>query len=343
MSSIPPSLPPSGPASVPTPPATTATVVNATPAQLAQLASGAVLETTGASSQPASGLVQVQSAAGALLLKLSLPVVDGSTLRLQVVSLGTLPVLRVIAVNGQPLAAGGQPLLTAAKDSLIGAAPLNLWPNLQDLPPPGAEKSNLLAPLDPLRDLPRLTSPGFLATVVRPSGLNAPAALPNGSSFTVRINALQLPDSSGAALPPAFDTPQAAAPPAPPAANSQASRAYAAFASLPLPNVPQPGAPQLAGPTFSAAQPEASPPPPAATTAPALAPSLPGFAPSPANAPDAAQKAAAAPPPAGAAAAPPTATSAPAGQGALAAPPPPSPAITATTDHPLPNLPPTPL
>ena len=192
MSSIPPALPPTTPiGALLAQAANTVTVVGATADLLTLLAANPIVEVTATQPQPGTpGLLQVQTPAGPLLLKLSMPVPDGATLRLQVINLGTAqpPLLRVIAVNGLPVSPSGQ-----IGGTLASAVPAMVDANRQ---PPSATTSAARSPAEGPPGAP----PGFLATVVRTAGSSpgtAPLgrwALPAGTTFTVRIASLQMPD-----------------------------------------------------------------------------------------------------------------------------------------------------
>ena len=214
MSSIPPSLPPTPVLGNTAQPVTTATVISSPsaqiPAQILDLAINTIIDASNATAQ-SKGVVQVQTDAGSLTLKLPLPLPDGAKLALQVISTGANPQFRVLTVNGLPVLPGGQIIGAGLGNSLLPnlgpqglAGALGNPTTLLNQNPPGArlpglgQASPLATPLGNLGGTPGAAAapnPGLVATVVRPAdqGAFSGPPLPTGTQLTVRIATITPP------------------------------------------------------------------------------------------------------------------------------------------------------
>lgn len=217
MSAIPPTLPPAPvPAPAPTA-ATVATPVAAVPAAIASLPPNSTIEATvvaqtaqaaaqaqAAAAQATSAQTQVRAALqlmtalGNLTVRLPMAVPPDASLRLQVMGTGPNLQLRLLAVNGQPVAAGassavadlrGNALATVAGSS-AGAAPAGTALSGAAEQPAAAGGDTALQ-----FDVPPATPTGGLnATIV----FATDPALPNGTQLTVRLLDLEPPAPPGA-------------------------------------------------------------------------------------------------------------------------------------------------
>jgi len=252
MTAIPPSLPATAGVSLPPAAApTTATVAPTTPpAAQAAIAALNVADQVAVAVLDASqrGTVGVQLPGGATLdLRLPMPLAQGAQVTLQLLSAATPPQFRVVAVNGQPVAANGQIASPAASPNLAPAAPITE-------PAPAAEPQGIGPP-------PPATAAG-------------PPPLPAGTTLVVRIAGFTLPTEAPPAEAPAEAPPPAAAPtPSPQAASPAAPAASPAPAAPGQPTPAMPAAPSAA-PAPTAAPASAAPAP--AAPLPSLPPSLPG-------------------------------------------------------------------
>lgn len=216
MSAIPPTLPPA-PAPAPAPAvATVATPVAAVPAAIASLPPNSTIEATvvaqtaqaaaqaqATAAQAASAqaqartALQLMTALGNLTVRLPMTVPPDASLRLQVMGSGPNLQLRVLAVNGQPVAAGASSAvadlrgnaLAGAAGSSAGAAPAGTTlSGAAEQPAAGGNAA-------PQFDVPPATPTGGLdATIV----FATDPALPNGTQLTVRLLDLGPPAPPGA-------------------------------------------------------------------------------------------------------------------------------------------------
>lgn len=193
MTTIPPSLPQVPATPVAAPAAVTATVVSQPPAQIANLLLNSVIEAT-VTAAPARGLVQIDTAAGPLTIRLPVTLPPNATLSLQLSSLPPNLQFRLLSINGMPtlptaLAGTPDPLLAALAETpefgATGAAAGAL---------PGSAQLSGAQPSGPA------TSPGagaiaggIPATVI----YGGDPSLPPGTTLLLRIVDLQLPGASG--------------------------------------------------------------------------------------------------------------------------------------------------
>jgi hypothetical protein len=256
MTAIPPSLPPTGPLPQAPPSATTALLLSRLPPQLAQLAVGDVIDAAAGPPTP-RGTVAIETPAGPLVLKLNFPLPAGAPLQLQVLSLGPQPLLRLLTVNGQPVAAGS---VTTPPGSVSSPPPATVA-----TPPSSiATEAPVAAPAvaaTPAASGSAAAPTGIAATVVRaiaPPGPGAPVLAP-GNTLTLRILSLSPPAMPQAASP--ADGP--ASPPAPQdGANSGGPVAPIAdlFPSADLPAGGEAGPAGAPAPTEEPVSPTFSPP-----------------------------------------------------------------------------------
>jgi hypothetical protein len=159
---------------------TTANVLGDSAGQLPRLPVNAIITATTAHATDANGVVELLTKAGPLLVKLPIPLPQGATLQLQVISLGGTALFRLISLNGQ--AVPHQPAGTAS-------------------PLPAAA----LPPIGPAERLEADSAAGITATLLY-AGPKGAVGLPADTSFLVRITSVTLPDGA----------PPAEAPPAEP-------------------------------------------------------------------------------------------------------------------------------
>ncbi len=197
MSPLPPTLPPPGPG--PAPAAAAAIGGSPIPAQLAALPADAVIEATVRPMPQGPGLVQLQTPAGPLLVRLPIPLPPGASVRLQVVSPAPALLLRLLTVDGRPTPSGGQAAIAppetpetapgAGKAAMQAMAAGEATADQPD----GSVALPRSSPTEP-GGLPG-AAPGIAATLVRPAAM-PPAGgspLPPGTSFTVRIASAEQP------------------------------------------------------------------------------------------------------------------------------------------------------
>lgn len=231
MSAIPPTLPP---APAPTPPTTAvvATPVAAVPAAVASLPPNTTIDATvaaqtaqtqAASAQLASAqaaqtqaraVVQLLTSLGNLTVRLPMAVPPDATLRLQVMGGGANLQLKVLSVNGQPVATGGS---SAVVDPRAGLSPAVTGPSSGGTPPPTVQggatgQAAGTGGAAPLFDVPPATPTGGLAATIV---FGTEPGLPNGTQLTVRLLDLEPPPAAGDGVVPPAGPPEPGGTPVP--------------------------------------------------------------------------------------------------------------------------------
>jgi len=251
MSTVPPPVPPQPTirpaATVPA----TLTVVDP-PRALAEAQANAVLQARVIQAAQGGRLAVVQTDLGQLSVRTSLPLPAGTDLSLQLLSLarGTA-LMRITALNGQPLQSAIGSGLPTAPGAAQGAAATVGTPSTPGAPAPGgATTSGTAAPDSAARGL-------LTATVLRGAGPTAstdPAAAsastqwPAGTRLTVRVMAIQPPGSPGTMAGTAGGTGSTPAATEAPASNPTAVRgAGASTTAPPAQTVRSPAAPPAPG------------------------------------------------------------------------------------------------
>jgi|GEM_PF-1490487 len=177
------------------------------------------------------GLVQVETPQGSLDLKLPLPVPPDAQLTLLVTAQGAQPQFRLVAINGQPVAANGQ----------MQQAPSQLAPQQTAFQTP----LTMTAAASPPDAPPQMVPAGIRATVLKSPPVAAdqpqPTSLPPGTGLTLRIASVQMPEtlSQPQQLPIENPSPQAVSepeePPTPQAGQQEAAPEADSAQSSPQP------------------------------------------------------------------------------------------------------------